>query len=100
MSRKGGCWDNAPMETSFGSLKTELKDDGSFPTRQAARTSVFGFIEGFYNRLRLHSAISSISPIRKEQLAAAASAVTRVTQPAGRQTVLPAWPAMLSSSPP
>ena len=50
MSRKGDCWDNAPMESFFGSLKTELEDDGPFPTRQAARTALFGFIEGFYNR--------------------------------------------------
>jgi putative transposase len=54
MSRKGDCWDNAPMESFFGSLKTEL-DDGPFETRQAARTALFGFLEGFYNRQRLHS---------------------------------------------
>ena len=72
MSRKGDCWDNAPMESFFGSLKTELEDDGPFPTRQAARTALFGFIEGFYNRQRLHSAIGYVTPTRKEQLAAAA----------------------------
>jgi putative transposase len=72
MSRKGDCWDNAPMESFFGSLKTELEDDGPFPTRQAARTALFGFIEGFYNRQRLHSAIGYVTPNRKEQLAAAA----------------------------
>lgn len=71
MSRKGDCWDNAPMESFFGSLKTELEGDGPFPTRQAARTALF-FIEGFYNRQRLHSAIGYVRPIRKEQLAAAA----------------------------
>ena len=67
MSRVGGCWDNAPMETSFGSLKTDLKDDGSFPTRQAARTSVFDFIEGFYNPHRRHSALDYESPISYEK---------------------------------
>ncbi len=72
MSRKGDCWDNAPMESFFGSLKTELEDDGPFPTRQAARTALFGFIEGFYNRRRLHSAIGYVTRNRKEQLAAAA----------------------------
>jgi putative transposase len=72
MSRKGNCWDNAPMESFFGSLKTELEDEGPFPTRQAARTALFGFIEGFYNRQRLHSAIGYVTPIRKEQHAAAA----------------------------
>ena len=72
MSRKGDCWDNAPMESFFGSLKTELEDDRPYPTRQAARTALFGFIEGFYNRQRLHSAIGYVTPNRKEQLAAAA----------------------------
>src|SRR4051795_7475522 len=67
MSRKGDCWDNAPMESFFGSLKTELEEDGPFPTRQAARTALFGFIEGFYNRQRLHSAIGYVTPNRKER---------------------------------
>jgi transposase InsO family protein len=71
MSRKGDCWDNAPMESFFGSLKTEL-DDGPFETRQAARTALFGFLEGFYNRQRLHSAIGYVTPNHKEQIAAAA----------------------------
>ena len=45
---------------------------GPFPTRQAARAALFHFIEGFYNRQRLHSAIGYVTPTRKEQLAAAA----------------------------
>jgi hypothetical protein len=49
MSRNGKCWDNAPRESFFGSLKTELPVDRPFPTRQAARTALFRFIEGFYN---------------------------------------------------
>ena len=48
MSRKGDCWDNAPMESFFGSMKTEL-EDGPYETRQTAKTALFGFIEGFYN---------------------------------------------------
>jgi len=72
MSRKGDCWDNAPMESFFGSLKTELDSDGPFETRQAARSVLFGFIEGFYNRQRLHSAIGYVTPTNKELLAAAA----------------------------
>ena len=64
-SRKGDWWDNAPIAISFGTLETERKDDGSFPTREAARTADFGFSEGFYNRQRLPSVIGSISPIRK-----------------------------------
>ena len=72
MSRKGDCWDNAPIESFFGSMKTELEDGTTFETRQAAKNAVFVFIEGWYNRQRLHSAIGYCSPINKEQLAAAA----------------------------
>lgn len=71
MSRKGDCWDNAPMESFFGSMKTEL-EDGPYETRQAAKTVLFGFIEGFYNRHRLHSAIGYVTPNHKEQIAVAA----------------------------
>jgi len=72
MSRKGDCWDNAPVESFFGSMKTELGDGQPFETRQAAKSAVFGFIEGFYNRRRLHSALGYRSPIDMEQIAAAA----------------------------
>jgi len=72
MSRKGNCWDNAPMESFFGSLKTELDGDGPFDTRQAARTALFRAIEGWHNRQRLHSSIGYTTPVNKEELAAAA----------------------------
>jgi transposase InsO family protein len=72
MSRKGDCWDNAPMAGFFGNLKTELEGAGPFPTRHAARAALFDFIEGFDHRQRLHSAIGYVTPTRKEQLAAAA----------------------------
>ncbi len=72
MSRKGNCWDNAPMESFFGSLKTELDGDGPFDTRQAARTALFRAIEGWHNRQRLHSSLGYITPANKEELAAAA----------------------------
>jgi transposase InsO family protein len=72
MSRKGDCWDNAPMESFFGSLATELMEDRPFETRQAAKSALFGFIEAFYNRQRLHSAIGYKAPTHMEQLAAAA----------------------------
>ena len=72
MSRKGNCWDNAPMESFFGSLKTELEEDGPFLTRQHARSTLFSFLEAFYNRTRLHSAIGYKIPADMEQLAAAA----------------------------
>jgi putative transposase len=72
MSRKGDCWDNAPMESFFGSMKTELGDDTVFDTRNEAKAAIFSFIEVFYNRRRLHSAIGYRSPADMEQLAAAA----------------------------
>ena len=72
MSRKGDCWDNAPMESFFGSMKTELDDGTPFQSRHAAKNAVFSFIEGWYNRHRLHSSIGYCSPIKKEQIAAAA----------------------------
>ena len=72
VSRKGNCWDNAPMESFFGSLKTELEGDGPFNTRQAARTALFRAIEGWHNRERLHSSLGYMTPANKEQIAAAA----------------------------
>ena len=50
MSRKGNCWDNAPMESCFGTLKTELVHRACYPTRDAARHDLFAYIEGYYNR--------------------------------------------------
>ena len=72
MSRKGNCWDNAPMESFFGGLKTELDGDSPFETRQAARTAIFRAIEGWHNRERLHSSLGYMTPASKEELAAAA----------------------------
>jgi transposase InsO family protein len=45
MSRKGDCYDNAPMESFFGTLKTELVHRASFPTREAARRAIFEYVE-------------------------------------------------------
>jgi transposase InsO family protein len=72
MSRKGASCDNAPMESFLGGLKTELEEDGPFPTRQAARSTLLAFIEAFYNRQRLHSAIGYKTPAEMEHLTAAA----------------------------
>src|SRR3954470_8177542 len=55
MSGKGQCWDNAPMESFFASLKKELVYDEDYYTRQQARASIFEYIEVFYNLKRLHS---------------------------------------------
>ena len=72
MSRKGHYWDNAPMESVFGSLKTELDGDGPFDTRQAARTALFRATEGWHSRQRPHSSRGYNTPANKEQRAAAA----------------------------
>src|ERR1700726_4185503 len=65
MSRKGNCWDNAPMESCFGTLKTELVHLACYPTRDAARHDLFAYIEGYYNRQRLHP-LSGISPPNRQ----------------------------------
>src|SRR6516162_7378498 len=66
MSRKGNCWDNAPMESFFGTLKTELVHQSEYPDRDTARRDLFAYIEGYYNRQRRHSAIGYITPERAE----------------------------------
>jgi putative transposase len=70
MSRKADCYDNAPMESFFHTLKTELVHHRKYATRTEAQRDVFAFIEGFYNRTRLHSSIGYISPIDMERKAA------------------------------
>jgi len=62
MSGKGDCWDNAAMESLWSTLKTELVHHEHYPTRAAARASIFEYIEVFYNRKRLHSALGYKSP--------------------------------------
>ena len=62
MSRKANCWDNAPMESFFGTLKTELVHSCQYPDRNAARRDLFAYLEGYYNRRRIHSAIGYITP--------------------------------------
>lgn len=63
MSRRGNCWDNAPTESFFGTLKIELVRGVIYPTRAIARTEVFEYIETFYNRTRRHSALGYLSPV-------------------------------------
>ena len=62
MSRTGDCYDNAVMESFFGTLKTELIYHEKYQTRAQARLSIFEYIEVFYNRRRRHSAIGYQSP--------------------------------------
>jgi transposase InsO family protein len=62
MSHKGDCWDNAVMESFWSTLKTELVHHQRYATRAEARSSIFEYIEVFYNRKRLHSALGYQSP--------------------------------------
>ena len=62
MSRKGNCWDNAVAESFFATLKKELVRNHVFPTRDAARSDVFEYIEVFYNRRRAHSLLDYETP--------------------------------------
>jgi transposase InsO family protein len=62
MSGKGDCWDNACIESFWGTLKTELVHHEHYATREQARQSIFEYIEVFYNRQRLHSALGYLSP--------------------------------------
>lgn len=64
MSRKGNCWDNAPMESFWGKLKTEWLNDKKFKTRAEAKQAVFEYIELFYNRKRLRSVNGYIPPLK------------------------------------
>lgn len=67
MSRKANCWDNAVMESFFKSLKSERIDHARYRGREQARTDIVDWIEGFYNRRRLHSAIGYRTPLQVEQ---------------------------------
>ena len=67
MSRRGNCYDNAMMESFWATLKTECFAGVRPATRQAARLQIFDYIEGFYNRRRLHSGIGYQSPLAFER---------------------------------
>jgi len=62
MSRKGNCWDNAPMESFWGSLKNELVHHRLFATRQEAQQEISEYIEVFYNRQRKQARLGYLSP--------------------------------------
>ena len=63
MSRRANCYDNAHMESFWGTLKAELLAGRSFATRAQARLAIFEYVEVFYNRTRLHSALGYLSPV-------------------------------------
>jgi putative transposase len=68
MSRKANCYDNAHMESFWGTLKAEALAGRNFATREAARLAIFDYVETFYNRVRLHSALGYLSPVDFEQV--------------------------------
>jgi putative transposase len=76
MSRKGNCYDNAPMESFWGTLKTELVHHRKYATRQQAIREITEYIEIFYNRLRTQKRLGYMSRVEfgkehhKKQLAA------------------------------
>jgi transposase InsO family protein len=72
MSRPGNCLDNAVAESFFHTLKTELVYHEHYRTREAARLAIFEWIEGFYNRTRLHSTLGYRSPEEYESIASVA----------------------------
>jgi putative transposase len=67
MSRRGNCWDNAPVESFFASLKKELVHDEDYATREQARASIFEYLEAFYNRVRRHSSLGYVAPAEYER---------------------------------
>ena len=68
MSRRGNCWDNAPVESFFASLKKELVHHEDYATREEARASIFEYIEAFYNRVRRHSSLGYVAPAEFERM--------------------------------
>ncbi len=71
VGRTGQCWDNALAESFFATIKRELLDTTTWPSRAAARTAIFDFIEGWYNLHRLHSSLGYRSPADYETALAA-----------------------------
>jgi putative transposase len=67
MSRRGDCWDNAPMESFFASLKKELVHHEDYATHAEAKASIFEYIEAFYNRVRRHSSLGYVAPAEYER---------------------------------
>ena len=66
MSGKGNCYDNAQAESFFSRFKAELLEGGVFEDVNQAKSEVFSYIEGYYNRVRLHSSLGNLSPMEFE----------------------------------
>lgn len=67
MSRKGNCWDNAVAESFFKTLKVECTNRYRFLSVLEAKTTIFQYVEGWYNRERIHSSIDYTSPMEKSK---------------------------------
>jgi len=67
MSRRGNCWDNAVAESFFSSLKSERVKKRIYRTRAEAKSEIFDYIEGFYNRVRRHKHLDQLSPLEFER---------------------------------
>ena len=67
MSRKGNCYDNATMESFFGTLKREQIEQTIYEDDRHARLEVFSYIEGFYNPCRIHTSLGGLSPVQMER---------------------------------
>ena len=66
MSRKGNCWDNAAMESFFGTVKDECVGETFYSSHEEARSELFISIEAYYNRVRRHSTLGYVSPLQYE----------------------------------
>lgn len=66
MSRRGNCYDQAPVESFFSTLKMECVQNVVFQTREQAKAALFDYLEVFYNRQRLHSSLGYLSPTEYE----------------------------------
>jgi transposase InsO family protein len=67
MSRRGNCYDNAQAESFFSRFKAELLENGIFETLEDAKSELFSYIKGYYNRIRLHSGICYRNPLEYEK---------------------------------
>lgn len=69
MSRTGNCWENAAMESFFGTLKEECVGTTVYSSHEQARQALFEYLEVYYNRQRRHSTLGYVSPLAYEQMA-------------------------------
>jgi transposase InsO family protein len=90
LSRPAQCWDNAVVESWFGTYKVELIEGRSWPTRAVLRSATFAWIESWYNLRRRHSSLGAISPVRyEEQKHHQPAATQRHNQPVRRTGATP-----------